>query len=510
MGWYCFIITLFFITSSSLIAGKSNSFKSSSLLSLDPDDLGPGNLEPADFQNDFLSPRGPYSRIEFIRTIAPTLKDEDLCIMATTPSNPLSPAALCYLELSCFLSTHHLPPKLMNTLTEFFEGNRDFEENGNYFDTLQTLRSVSSEKFVTILKLTSPYFPQFGKEGMGKLAFFVAASNLSLNDIGSTRMNVAKTLANYVKDSLPFTPSQFLTKEIELLYTLPEEERTESLLLINTKREAFSKLKRSPSELFKFLSLVPRNERTLNFVEHVISLLSPLFPSKRNKWLLQVIEDIEPEKLSPLLSMAAPLLATIDNPLRKATLLRAITILLVPHFWKEDVLKGLVDLFPKNDIVPTELVNLLATFSQNPQRPYILVASQNLFQGDPKTAKNMINLVDICNTIPLDNYENFLSILGEFRTIQRHRILDVMASFENINPDTPLEMLRVLKKFDPKDRTDKTIKNLYFVLSYSEEKKGFNMPFTSIELLTHLQSYEKDQWPVELKQLVNQTSQSVN
>lgn len=279
----------------------------------------------------------------------------------------------------------------------------------------------------TVPKLQKEEFSNFEKKRMAEWVSSVAASKFSLDDLKCNDMNLKKALANYVQDSLQFTEDKTLKKEIDLLENLPEEERTESLLLINTKRNALSKLKIPPSKLFEFLCLVSRKERTLDFVEGVMALFVP--------------------------------------PLKQ------------------------------------EVLNELHIFSQSSEKASTLSKSQNFFQPGRTMAKNMMNLITVCNRLPSD--DEFFSKLGKFKQARRSLILESMASSkEKLSPSIPLELLIVLQKFRPKDRTDETIQNILSVLNYKVEAQ--KKPFTAAILSTRLNKYNIEKRPRELNRLVFQ------
>lgn len=261
MNLYCcreLLVLVFFLISSPLFAGSNSP------------DL---TFSTAESSEDVKK----MSRFEFMTEKVPTLSTRQLVTISRNSMDPNSPAASCYIKLRRLLPIPYQTPKLINRLTGFLEGNRDFEEKGDYSHCLNSLTVIPPEKFLETLKTKFLYFSQFRKNGSAKLALFVAASNLPLADLQDKDLGLKIALFNFVKESLRFTPehmlSEALSNEIKLFRTLPEEERTESLLLINSTSRAFSKCMRPPSDLLKSLVLVKREERTWNFVEGEIARL---------------------------------------------------------------------------------------------------------------------------------------------------------------------------------------------------------------------------------------------
>jgi hypothetical protein len=261
MNLYCcckLFVLVFFLISSPLFAGRDSSDLTFSI-SESSEDLR------------------EMSRFEFMAKKAPALSTRELTTISRASMDPNSPAASCYLKLRRLLPIPCQTPQSIAYLTSFLEGNCDFEENGDYSHCLNSLTAIPQKKFLKTLNIIYPYFSQFEKIGSAKLALFLAASNLSLADLKEKDLGLKIALFNFVKDSIRFTPEHILSKalsnEIELLCSLPKEERTESLLLINTTREAFSKCMRPPSDLLRSLLLLKREERTRNFVEGEIARL---------------------------------------------------------------------------------------------------------------------------------------------------------------------------------------------------------------------------------------------
>ena len=261
MNLYCcrkLFVLVFFLISSPLFAGRDSS------------DL---TFSTSESSEDVRK----TSRFEFMAKKAPALSVRQLVTISRASMDPNSSAASCYLKLRRLLPISYQTPQPIGYLTGFLEGNRDFEENGDYSHCLNSLAAIPQEKLLSTLSAICDCFPQFGNNGSAKLVLFTVASNLLLEDLLDKNLGIQIALIKFVKDSLRLTPDHSLSKalsnEIELLRTLPEEERTESLLLINITREAFSKCMRPPSDLLKSLLLVKREERTRNFVEGEIARL---------------------------------------------------------------------------------------------------------------------------------------------------------------------------------------------------------------------------------------------